>query len=233
MRHGEHGRTSKALRRFPKLSLQLLRFSTTRLSKSSSDKRFAACLASASSTLIGPTGVMHALMQLPRLTDAPLLCLDLLHNPSGFYLECRRFNTRTGAKTSSLGQKPLQLHVLASNAVGGLTSFPFTVFRSRHTYETQATYYLSFSLLLFGSRPDLCSQIPRLRTYNSFNVGSISIKQISSCAGREKIRDRQRFVLAIYAIFKLFLVFVNLLHLFCCSSSLLLCAAWWSQIVCR
>ena len=134
MRHGEHGRTSKALRRFPKLSLQLLRFSTTRLSKSSSDKRFAACLASASSTLIGPTGVMHALMQLPRLTDAPLLCLDLLHNPSGFYLECRRFNTRTGAKTSSLRQKPLQLHVLASNAVGGLTSFPFTVFRSRHTF---------------------------------------------------------------------------------------------------
>ena len=113
------------------LSLQLLRFSTTRLSKSSSDKRFAACLASASSTLIGPTGVLHALMQLPRLTDTPLLCLDLLHNPSGFYLECRRFNTRTGAKTS-LRQKPLQLHVLASNAVGGLTSFPFNSgFRSR------------------------------------------------------------------------------------------------------
>ena len=43
-----------------------------------------------SSTLIGPTGAIHALLQLSRLTDAPLL-FDLLHNPSGFYLECRSF----------------------------------------------------------------------------------------------------------------------------------------------
>ena len=99
-----HGRTSENFKSFAKiseeLSLQLLRFSTTRLSKFSSDKSFAACFASTSSTLTRPTGVTHALMQLPRLTDTPLFCLDLLHNPSGFCLECRRFNTRTGAKTS-------------------------------------------------------------------------------------------------------------------------------------
>ena len=62
------------------------------------------------------------MMQLPRLRRcSAVTCFITVF---GFYLECRRCKTRTSAKTS-LRQKLLQLHVLASNAVGRLTSFPF------------------------------------------------------------------------------------------------------------
>ena len=67
----------------------------------------------------------YRLTPLPRLTDTPLFLLHLPHDPSGFYLECRRFKKRGQARKTSLRQKPLQLHVLASNAASGLTSFPF------------------------------------------------------------------------------------------------------------